>query len=290
MNHLNSYKLIIFFITFNSFPVLCQDYRTNDFLENLNQLLSSDRFQKNILINKNGIPVKLESIIGKTDWNLENYSIDFTKELIKWVISDSTGDTFNLEYPNDFTLFYGKDKKELQDDLIHKLNLGIDLHRDSFCPEINGDVQPKILNDKLGALKVQYFINNHCEIVYAKNKPLESIVNLFMFRSNCASFQNLLLKSHLYGYQVDEIEINPIILSEFLGTENFNIWSYLEDESLFLYMEHSYLGYSHMLMIYWDKKLDTLSGDFYSFIPNNNVSDLFPDFNLKEDRLKIKIE
>ena len=90
-----------------------QNNEKNLIKENLIPSLTSDRFLSNTLARKNGIPIPSESLKDKSNWNQKQFSIEIKNDSIRWEATDQQGEIFQISYPNDYSLFFGRDKKIL---------------------------------------------------------------------------------------------------------------------------------------------------------------------------------
>lgn len=277
----------VFFSEIESFS---QDLDNNLFKNSLIRSLSSETFLSNASVKKNGRKISSNSILSKSDWNTDNYSLRIDQDSLKWVLSDQTGDSYQIDYPNDFSLFYGKDKKELQDELVKKVEESRDNVQYDSCPKSNEGIVNRVDDEKYGLFKKQYFLSSDSKRVYDQEFPIESLVNTFVFPEDCHIAPRVFLKIHLYGIRKNELVVFPGSFSKSILTSDWKVWSNIENEKILLLFEHPFLNFQHMLFLEFSEEIQDWRGDFYSFIPNSNVGNLFREYNSKEFQLKLKVE
>jgi hypothetical protein len=262
----------------------------NALRDNLASSLSSERFLINVRAIKNGQGINSKNLRAKSNWDLNNFSLQFEKDSLIWILADSAGDSFQIKYPNDVTLFYGKDKKELQDDLLQKISKGHNDYQPCGDEEYNGEILTQVEEEKNNLFKRQYFINADSTRIYASEYPIESLVNTFMFPEDCHLTPRVSLSIHSYGNELYEIDIFPGVFSKTILTEDWKVWSSIESEKILFLFEHPYLSFQHLLFIEFSEDRNGWNGDFYSFIPNSNFEDLFKDYKSNQFQLKLKVE
>jgi hypothetical protein len=72
--------------------------------------------------------------------------------------------------------------------------------------------------------------------------------------------------------------------------ESWSIWSGIQGNFLLVLFQHPDLNFHHMLSLKFVEEKEKLIGDFYSFIPNDNVLDLFNKTEEKEVLFKLDIK
>jgi hypothetical protein len=184
---------------------ISQELDKNVIQNDLINSIASERFLSNASVKKNGHKISSIKILSKADWNNENYSLDLERDSLRWVLFDQAGDSYQIDYPNDFSLFFGKDKKELQDALIEKIKESDNGFQSGTCLEANGEILNKVDDEKFGLFKKQYFVTDDLKRVYASEHPIESLVNTFVFPEDCHIAPLISLKIHSYGNRVHEL-------------------------------------------------------------------------------------
>ncbi|MFZ9235904.1 MAG: hypothetical protein ACO22X_06770 [Algoriphagus sp.] len=275
-----------------------QSNEKNLILENLIPSLSSDRILSNIVAKKNGRSIPSESLKDKRNWDRNQFSIEIRKDSIRWKITDLTGENFYISYPNDYSLFYGKDKKVLQDELIELMrsaNLALEIDGSlnfdrTFHPSTD-TVITKTVETKYGILKNQFFENQKGERIFSDKYILESIVNSLMFPEESNYPYAFRIAFHKYGSQPEEFRVNlNSIQKSLLKYENWSKWSAIQEDYLLVLFEHPFLNFHHMLIIKNTTQGNKLNGEFYSFIPNSNFEELFSPYRPNKELLEINIK
>ena len=275
-----------------------QSNEKNLILENLIPSLSSDRFLSKTAAKKNGRTIPSESIKEKRNWDQNQFSIEIKKDSIRWKISDLEGEVFHISYPNDYSLFFGKDKKVLQDELIEimrsaNLALEIDsaLKFDRTFHTSSDTVVTKTLETKYGILKNQFFENQKGERILSEKFLSESIVNSLMFPEESNTRFAFSIAFHKYGNQPEEFLVNLNSIQKSLPKyESWSKWSAIQGDYLLILFEHPFLNFHHMLIVKNIAKGNKLNGEFYSFIPNSNFEELFSPFKYNKELIEINIK
>jgi len=259
--------------------------------ESLVPSLSSDKFLSNISVLKNGRIVSPSSIKGKTNWSKEAIALNIGEDSIKWNLKDSLDVSFQISYPNEYSLHLGKDKKELEDELVEKLRKAPQIEVDSTLAISADSVIRKIAQIKEGILFNQYFENRLGERILSNQLLFESTVNSLMFPKEGNLPLQVEFVFHLYGKKKELFSMHPkALLYSLPNHESWTIWSGIQGNFLLVLFQHPDLNFHHMLSLKFVEEKEKLMGDFYSFIPNNNVIDLFNKTEEKEVLFKLDIK
>jgi hypothetical protein len=253
--------------------------------------LSSERFLANTRIKRNGLVVNPLTVKDKTNWNEENFEIIYENDSIKWNLIDSEKQRFQVIFPNDYSLYFGKDKKVLQEELVASFRKLPKSVEKSGVQTKNDTVKPNIQQTKYGIFFDQYFTNQFNEPIYSQNLIAESLVNSFTLENQPQFFTPLTVKFHKYGNEVEQFEIYPKSLLHIL-TQNggYTSWSSLEDDFLIVLFEHPFLNFHHMLYVNKQKAGLPITADLYSYIPNSNIQELYGEFRKSKDRMKVLLD
>ena len=108
---MNKILLLICSLCFIFQVSLAQNAEKNLVQENLIPSLSSDRFLANTTVKKNGRTIPAESLKEKSNWDQKQFSIEVKNDSIRWEVTDQQGESFQISYPNEYSLFFGRDKK-----------------------------------------------------------------------------------------------------------------------------------------------------------------------------------
>jgi hypothetical protein len=238
--------------------------------ESLVPSLSSDKFLSNISVLKNGRIVSSSSIKGKTNWSKEAIALNIGEDSIKWNLKDSLGVSFQISYPNEYSLHLGKDKKELEDELVEKLRKAPQIEVDSTIAVSLDSVIRKIGQTKDGILFNQHFENQFGERILNRKVVFESIINSLMFPEEGNLPMQVDFVFHLYGKKQELFSLHPkALLYSLPNHESWSIWSGIQGNFLLVLFQHPDLNFHHMLSL---REIEgKLMGDFYSFIPFNKV-------------------
>jgi hypothetical protein len=239
--------------------------------ESLVPSLSSNKFLSNITVFKNGKTVIPSSIKNKTNWNQETIALTVDEDSIHWKLIDSLGASFQISYPNEYSLHLGKDKKELEDELVEKLRKAPQIEVDSTLAVSLDSVIRKIGQTKDGILFNQHFENQLGERILSKKVVFESIINSLMFPEEGNLPLQVDFFYHLYGKKQEVFSLHPkALLFSLPNHESWTIWSGIQGNFLLVLFQHPNLNFHHMLSVRVIE--EKLMGDFYSFIPYNKVS------------------
>lgn len=290
MKNQRFFVLIFVFLLAFKLDSLSQELDMNALKGNLTSSLSSEGFLSNINAKKNGRGIQSKNLRTKSNWDFNNFSLQFEKDSLIWILVDSAGDSYQIKYPNDVTLFYGKDKKELQDELLEKIRSSNHDYQPSGCEDAKGEILHQVEDEKDSLFKQQHFITPDSKRIYAPELPIESLVNTFMFPGDCHLTPIVLMDIHSYGNPPQAIGIFPGALSKTILTEDWKVWSSIESTKILFLFEHPFLSFQHMLFLEFSEETAGWKGDFYSFIPNSNFGDLFKDYKSNQFQLKLKVE
>jgi hypothetical protein len=283
---MNKILLLICSLCFIFQVSLAQNAEKNLVQENLIPSLSSDRFLANTTVKKNGRTIPAESLKEKSNWDQKQFSIEVKKDSIRWKISDLEGEDFFISYPNDYSLFYGKDKKVLEDELIERLI-------PYQSPQEDRSLMGLTL-DSLAILILQKTPNQESNSVVDSNEKekliADSLLNLFKFPNEQHLPIVFNLSFHKYGNSAEDFVVDQKkFLSAILQNETWEIWGASKDDFVMLLFEHPFLNFQHMLALNLDFERGIINGNFYSFIPNTNFVELSSSFKEKEKLFKLNI-
>jgi hypothetical protein len=284
---------MLFFVLFFSSTLLIYAQANEKSLihKNLIPSLTSERFLANTTVKRNGVVVNPLKIKEKTNWNERDFEIVFDSDSVKWVLKDSENQTYQIIFPNDYALYFGKDKKNLQEELLGNLRKAPQMDLKSGTPTKSGTVINNVTGTKYGIFFNQYFTNHRNENVFSKELVAESLVNSFVLQDQPHFFAPLNLKFHKYGSEVEDFEIYPKSLKEALiGEEEYTLRSSIEDDVLILLFEHPFLNFHHMLFVKNQKAGFSITADLYSYIPNSNIQELYSEFRKSKDSIKVILQ
>jgi hypothetical protein len=283
--------LVPVFLFFSVCLAWSQTEEKNIIQETLVPSLSSDKFLSNISVLKNGRIISSSSIKNKTNWSKEAIALSIGEDSIQWNLKDSLGVNFQISYPNEYSLHLGKDKKELEDELKEKLRTAPKIEIDSTIVISVDSVIRKIVQIKEGILFNQYFENQLGERILSNQLLFESTINSLMFPKEGNLPMQVEFVFHLYGKKQEVFSLHPkALLYSLPNHESWSIWTGIQGNFLLVLFQHPDLNFHHMLSLKFVEEKDKLMGDFYSFIPNNNVLDLFTKSEEKEVLFKLDIK
>jgi len=224
-----------------------------------------------------------------------------TKDSLTWESAwyDST-QYFSLRFPSNFDLILGMDKKEAEIWLANQLQLFKSKGITSTPLVIDSD-ELEQLNPSLYRLSGKklftkgmnsnlYFEKNAdslFSLIYDRNFPEESIVNLFNHPDTQAVGLDLQIRQIVYGGGAKTLKIKLSDFQSFMGSD-YEIYTGIEkctaDVLEFSVMYKSkYYNCSHLLFVQTIphqlfEKTAPLSAIFYTFIPNNNIPNLYKEY------------
>lgn len=283
-------RMVLCFVLFYSSMLFVYAQSTTNSLiqQTLIPSLSSDRFLANTQIKRNGLVVNPLTIKDKTNWNEANFEIIYENDSIKWNLIDSEKQKFQVIFPNDYSLYFGKDKKVLQDELVANVRKLPKSVEKSGIPTKNDTVITNVQQTKYGIFLNQYFTNQVSQPIFSRTHLAETLVNSFALENQPQFFTPLAVKFHKYGNVVEQVEIYPkSLLRGLTENEGYTIWSSLEEGFLIVLFEHPFLNFHHMLYVNTQKGAFPLTADLYSFIPNSNIQQLYGEFRKSKDRIKV---
>lgn len=283
--------LVPVFLFFTSCLAFSQTEKKSIIQESLVPSLGSDKFLSNISVLKNGKIVTSSSIKNKTNWNQETIALSIDEDSVQWKLIDSLGTSFQISYPNEYSLHLGKDKKELDEELVEKLRNAPQIEVDSTITFSLDSIIRKIGQTKDGILFNQHFENQLGERILSNQLKFESIINSFMYLEDRSFPLKFDFVFHLYGRKQEVFSLHPkALLYSFPNHESWTIWSGIQGNFLLVLFQHPNLNFHHMLSLKFVEENGKLIGDFYSFIPNTNVFDLFTKSEEKEVLFKLDIK
>jgi len=275
--------LICFCLFFEA--IHAQSNEKNLILENLIPSLTSDRFLSNTVAQKNGRSIPSESLKNKHNWDQNQFSIEIKKDSIRWKIADLEGENYYISYPNDYSLFYGKDKKVLEDELIQRLAAHQSAQEDRSLMGFT--------LDSLALRILQKTTNQESDIDSNEKEKLiaDKLLNLFKSPDEKDLPIVFNLSFHKYGNTDQDFVIDQKkILNAILQQETWEIWGASKDDFVMLLFEHPFLNFQHMLALNLDFERGIINGNFYSFIPNTNFVELSSNYKEKEKLFKLNID
>jgi len=266
---------------------LAQNTEKNLIQENLIPSLSSERFLSNTKVKKNGIDIQPIILKDKNNWDEKRFSIEIKKDSIKWEVTDQQGELYQISYPNDYSLFFGKDKKILQDELIKRLITNQPAKEEVSLTTFS--------LDSLASILLQKKLNHKSDSLYGSNARekliADSLVNLFKFPTEQDPPFLFDLSFHKYGNTSVEFKIDKKeFLNAILQNETWEIWGASKDDLVLLLFEHPFLNFQHMLALNLDFENGRIKGEFYSYIPNTNFVELSSSYKEKEKLFKLNID
>lgn len=247
------------------------------------QMFDNPQFWVNADILLNDKKILSSNSIKKTDWLQSNLSVQINEKHITWLLTDSVGNTLKLDFGYDFKLIFGKDKKDLQDELFVRLK---EIRFNSTSEKRQSDekrVFVEASGDRFGGAltRLAYYDQQDSSIVCSPSYPYESLVNAMTNNGQCDGLYDFRVVVHRYGYRRDTVATSLAAMLDATGAVHWPKWSsWNTEEGLTVLWQHPHIGLDHLLIV----KLETKGtntvwlADFYSFIPNYNVKNLFLQF------------
>ncbi|MDR3338984.1 MAG: hypothetical protein LBT25_02615 [Candidatus Symbiothrix sp.] len=217
-----------------------------------------------------------------------------TKDSLTWTSSwqDSTW-IFSLRFPANFDLISSMDKKEAEIWLAKQLqNFQCNGNNTPSVKGNVGDLQQ--LNRSNYVLRGNsYFVqamnnNMYFQILYDRNFPEESIANLFNYPDpQRTKGLDLQIKQTAYGGSSQTYKVKLTDFQCFMG-DDYVVYTGIEKcnvqtaEFSVIYKSKWY-NYSHLLYVQTTRdnlfdKTEPLKAVFYTFIPNQNIKNLYKEY------------
>ena len=259
---MKKWALVPVFLFFTVCLTFSQTEEKSIIQESLVPSLTSDKFLSNITVLKNGRIISSSSIKGKANWNKDAIALNIGEDSIQWNLKDSLGVNFQISYPNEYSLHLGKDKKELDDELIEKLRASPKIEVDSTIAISVDSVIRKIVQIKEGILFNQYFENQLGERILSNQLLFESTINSLMFPKEGNLPVQIEFVFHLYGKKKEMFSLHPkALLYSLPNYESWSIWTGIQGNFLLLLFQHPDLNFHHMLSLKVAE--GNLMGDFH---------------------------
>ena len=223
-----------------------------------------------------------------------------TKDSLTWTCFwKNENERFSLNFPANYDLILGLDKKEAEEQIIKQLEK-FKCKNASLVPMTIDVESLKQLNGKIYVLPGAplfiknmntnlYFIKNETEefnLIFDRNFPEESISNLFMHPDKKAAEIKMKVTQRVYGNQTNLYEFD---LHDFLcfWKDDYDTYVGIEKCSaqeieLTIIFKSKYFNCFQMLYVqaaphdFFDKK-NTLKATFYTYIPNQNIKNLYKE-------------
>jgi len=260
------------------------------FHSSMSRAVKSERFQANAILKLNNKEVPWSKLPDAANWQTDNVNITYSSDSVNWQMP-LNGNTYAISFPNDVSVFYGLDRKELQEKLLPLLstNRTIAAKSDSLQFLVN-----KLIVDssglRYGLLRQNTFKNPiDSNLVCNSHLPFESLVNAFKDTLSCNGLFPLKIVYHRYGYKQDTVKTDVPSLLKTLGAVGWPVWNLKENNEVALLIQHPFWGFDHVLFLHLEN--DIWLGDFYSFVPNHNLLNMFKNYDSnKIGPHKFKIE
>jgi hypothetical protein len=267
----------IIILLYNEFSGMAQT-EPSLFHSSMSRVVKSERFQANAILKLNNKEVDWSKLPDAANWQTDNVTITFTTDSVNWQMPFN-GKSYSISFPNDVTVFYGLDRKEMQDKLLQILNSDRTIVANSDSFHFSAD---KILTDSIGlryGLLRQNTYKNPIDSNVVCNSlfPFESLVNALTDTLNCNGLFPLVMVYHRYGYKQDTVKTNVPSLIKTLGAVGWPVWNLKENNEIALLIQHPFWGFDHVLFLRLEKEI--WKGDFYSFVPNHNLQNMFKNYD-----------
>ena len=246
-------------------------------------------------------------MLDRADYMFKKDSLRF--ELI-W--SSAKNNSALFSFPATNTLIRAKDKKELDDEIVQRLKYHNHNWSNTKTLELTNeslseyDSFNNIFYSNGGVFYISEINNNryfkirqgNAQYLYEQNYLWESFCNLVQYP--LLNYQkNILIKHKVYGYSELYYTIK---FSDFIGyfNETCTFYSGLEEIrndgiKAIVVIHNTTLNFIHLLVIDLNKDElfdpgKSLSANFHTNIPSDNISNLFEDYVPREKHFKLKIK
>jgi len=260
------------------------------FHSSMSRVVKSERFQANAILKLNNKEVAWSKLPDAANWQTDNVTITFTSNSVNWEMP-LNGNIYSISFPNDVSVFYGLDRKEMQDKLLPILNSDRTIVTKSDSIKFSID---KLLADSIGlryGLLRQNTYKNPLDSKLVCNSlyPFESLVNAFKDTLSCNGLYPLKMVYHRYGYKQDTVKTDVPSLMKTLGAVGWSVWNLKENNEIALLIQHPFWGFDHVLFLRLENEI--WMGDFYSFVSNYNLLNMYKSYDVKNtSSFKYKIE
>lgn len=253
-------------------------------------LLASERFRANAVVYKNQHRINPGMATG-VKWNERQVTVTYHPDTVSWKTTDQEGNQYQIDFPNDVTLYYGKDQKQLKDQLLRALRQATFHH---VVPKVNGSEKGEMQTDRQGSryeiLHLESFAWKDGQRVCDPQAPTQSLINAFQDTTACDGLFPIKLVVH--GYQSkDTVASTVSSILKATQTTNWLKWSAAEDGEVTLLFQHPFLSADHLLFARVLSRNENHFWliDFYPYVPSGNVKVLFGRYSRKKANQKVKM-
>ncbi len=260
------------------------------FHSSMSRAVKSERFQANAILKLNNKEIAWSKLPDAANWQTDNVNITYSSDSVNWQMP-LNGNTYAISFPNDVSIFYGLDRKELQEKLLPLLSTNRTIAAKSDSLHFSTD---KLIVDSSGLLYGLLRQNTYknpidSSLICNSHLPFESLVNAFKDTLSCNGLFPLKIVYHRYGYKQDTVKTDIPSLLKTLGAIGWPVWNLKENKQIALLIQHPFWGFDHVLFLHLEN--DLWLGDFYSFVPNHNLLNMFKNYDSnKIGPHKLKIE
>jgi hypothetical protein len=257
------------------------------------QVVQSNRFQANSSLRIDQHPSSWKSFVPDTADSIDSLRMNFTVDTIQWNFV-LRGLNYEVRFPNDVSVFFGKDRKELQDLMLKSLQ-GINT---STFPVDTSEIHLEdtvwisegVRYDLLKTLKVMNKTDS--TLICSASYPIESLINSFSDTSQCRGLFPLVLIINRYGFEKDTILTDVPSFLRATGSTNWLKWVAQNENELTVLLQHPFFSLDHMLYLKLDRKdMKTFwYAELHSFIPTHNLLNLYRTHKQMDGAAKFVVE
>jgi hypothetical protein len=264
----------------------------------MKKLLDEYKITLNLPLRNNTFRNTLSYALTYTLQEASEYII--TKDSLTWTcLWNSDNERFSPNFPANYDLILGLDKKEAEEQIIKQLQ-NFHCSNAALIPMTIDLENLKPLNSKIYVLEgVRLFIKNmntnlyfkkneteEFDLIFDRNFPEESISNLFMHPDKKSAGIKMQITQRIYGNLTQKYELNLSDLLCFMK-DDYDIYAGIEkctaqEVELTVIFRSKYFNCYQMLYVqaspenFFDKK-GTLKTTFYTYIPNQNIKNLYKE-------------
>jgi hypothetical protein len=223
--------------------------------------------------------VELLPAMSEWQWSQKDDSLALGVEL-------TFGGTSFIVFKNDIQAFMGMDKKQLGDYVVQKIRSvasSTQIEESSIVTSISEPI-----DSMYGLLNKVVFHNENNQI-----DGLGSILQ-YLFQTHFqldGSPSKVQLIVPKYGFKRDSLNVSFAQLNDFFGSDVWELWLGKEETQFILYIKNKTFNYAHLFFANQERFINSEIPklEFYAFIPDDNVKDIFKVHREKGDGLNLEI-
>lgn len=256
----------------------------------MGSLLATERFRANAMVYRNQRRIN-PAMAAHVQWNNQQMTVTYRTDTVSWEIADLDGNRYLINFPNDVTLYYGKDQKQLKDELLVSIRQASSPHVMFMHSEHpGGEITTVTQGSRYDMLHMESFMGKDGLRICDPHAPAQSLINAFQDTTSCDGIYPIQIRVH--GYQsIDSVVSSVASLLKATRAVNWQKWSAIDGEEVTLLLQHPFLSADHLLFARMMSRKDIQGWviDFYPYVPSGNVKDLFGQYSRKKTKQTVKL-